>query len=197
MKTLYNRVRAVEKLFRELDFEINNFQSRSGLKCLKGCSLCCKKPDIDATALEFLPFAYYAFKNSKAEEYYEQFKNNINTNICNFYNPFLSGLTGGGCSVYFKRGLICRLFGFSAVKNKYEQKQIVTCGKIKENFSNEFQKSSIDINNGLKIPMMNEYYLRLYNIDPNLASKHYPINTAVIKSLEYVLAYYSFRKKSA
>jgi Fe-S-cluster containining protein len=197
LKTLYNKVRAVEKLFRELDNNIAVFQQKSGLNCLVGCSNCCKNPDVEATILEFIPFAYKAFKEGKADEYYEKFKNHSNSEICNFYDPLSIFKLGGACTNYQRRGLICRLFGFSAIKNKNDLKQIVTCKEIKISQSINYEIASSKINSKLKIPMMNEYYMKLYNIDPNLGSKLYPINKAVLHSLEYVMSYYSFRKKSA
>jgi hypothetical protein len=51
------------------------------------------------------------------------------------------------------------------------------------------------INNGMKIPLMRDYYLKLYSIDNNLSMKHYPINTAIKKAVEYVATYYIYRTK--
>lgn len=197
MKTLYNKVRAVEKLFKELEKETEKFKNSTNLNCKKGCSNCCKSPEVEATILEFLPFAYYAFKEGKALEYYDKFKSGSNSLVCNFYNPMDIEFNGGGCSQYIYRGLICRLFGFSAVKNKKEEKQLVTCSIIKTELFINYQEATKQINMKLKVPMMNEYYMKLRTIDYNLSERHLPINQAILKALEFVMAYYSYRKRSA
>ena len=61
MKTLTGKVRAVKREYLKLDREIANFTRQSGLHCIKGCGECCKKPDIEATPLEFLPLALKLF----------------------------------------------------------------------------------------------------------------------------------------
>ena len=197
MRSLYNKVRAVEKLYKELSKSGAAFKEKAGYDCIKGCSACCQKADIEATILEFLPLAYYAFRDGRADELYNKFKNSDDSSICGNYNPFLTEINGGACSEYVHRGMICRLFAFSAITNKAGLKQLVACKTIKTEFALSYEIAQKNINISLKVPMMNEYYMRLYNIDPSLATKYYPINEAILRSLEYVMMYYSFRRKRA
>ena len=62
------KVRQVEELFDRLEKEIKAFKSETNLHCLSGCGKCCSKPNIDASPLEFLPWAFHLFLNGKAEE---------------------------------------------------------------------------------------------------------------------------------
>ena len=71
---LLEKVRAVEQVFENLDREISTFQSWSGLHCAWGCGKCCFKPDIEATILEFLPFAHYLYTQNLAFEWLEKIK---------------------------------------------------------------------------------------------------------------------------
>ena len=64
-------VKATEHLFNQLDLEIATFQEQSTLHCKFGCGKCCFKPDIEATILEFLPFAQHLYNDGKANEWYE------------------------------------------------------------------------------------------------------------------------------
>ena len=64
--TLPEKVKAVERVFEELDTEIALFQSTTSLHCNWGCGKCCFKPDIEATILEFLPFALYLYQQHRA-----------------------------------------------------------------------------------------------------------------------------------
>ena len=54
-------------VYRELDHEIKSFQQWSGLGCPAGCGKCCYKSDLEATTLEFIPFAYEIYLRGEAE----------------------------------------------------------------------------------------------------------------------------------
>ncbi|MDO1511392.1 hypothetical protein Q2T41_01775 [Maribacter confluentis] len=88
--SIYHKVRAVERVFYQLEKEVGSFQKSTGLGCVAGCGKCCTKPDINATALEFLPFAYSLFKNGEAELYLDQLNNDRSTTLCPILNSILS-----------------------------------------------------------------------------------------------------------
>ena len=131
--SIVRKVRAVERLFERLDGEISQFQQVSGLHCYSGCGKCCNKADIDASPLEFLPLAFHWFMNHEAEQKLEDL-NREQSPICHIYSPLsIENLYSGSCSKYPFRGLICRLFGYGASKDKLGQLRLVTCKLIKEN----------------------------------------------------------------
>lgn len=184
------KVIAVEQVFSKLDQEISSFQSWSGLHCKFGCGKCCFKPDIEATILEFLPFAHHLHKEEKAFEWLEKLKDN-DSSICLILNPTQSG--AGLCTEYPHRGLICRLFGYSARTNKYAERELVTCQIIKTEQSENYEKAVDKIAKGNDVPMMNQYYMQLHGIDMDLTRDFYPINIAIRKAIETVLHYYAYR----
>jgi Fe-S-cluster containining protein len=188
--TMEEKVREVESVFEKLDQQITSFQSWSGLHCKFGCGKCCFKPDIEATILEFLPFAYYLHEEGKAFDWLEKLKSTDNE-ICLILNPTQSG--AGLCSEYQHRGLICRLFGYSARTNKYNERELVTCQIIKTEQSANYQQAVDGIAEGKPVPMMNQYYMQLHAIDIELTRDFYPINQAIRKALETVLHYYAYR----
>ena len=71
---LLEKIKAVEEEFQNLDKEISSFQSWSGLGCKIGCGKCCFKADIEATVLEFLPFAQHLHQQDQAFEWLEKIK---------------------------------------------------------------------------------------------------------------------------
>jgi hypothetical protein len=73
---LGEKVRAIEEVFEKLDQEIASFQSWSGLHCAWGCGKCCYKADIEATILEFLPFAHYLYQQDLAYTWFEKLQAN-------------------------------------------------------------------------------------------------------------------------
>jgi len=177
-------------VLQKLDQEIASFQSRSGLHCAFGCGKCCFKPDIEATILEFLPFANYLMKNGKALEWFEKLKS-TDDSICLILNPAQGGT--GLCSEYPHRGLICRLFGYSARTNKYGERELITCQIIKTEQSENYQLAVAQIASGNEVPMMNQYYMQLHGIDMDLTKDFYPINEAIKRAIETVMSYYAYR----
>jgi uncharacterized protein len=187
---LEEKVKAVERVFETLDQAIASFQQNTGLHCKLGCGKCCFKADIEATPLEFLPFAFHLYKNDLAFEWLDRIKNS-SSSICRILNPTQAG--AGLCSEYKHRGLICRLFGYSARTNKYNQKEYVTCQIIKTEQEENYKQASSQVEEGAPIPVMNQFYMQLHAIDMELTRDFYPINEAIKHALEKVLAYYAYR----
>jgi uncharacterized protein len=189
---LEEKVRAVEQVFEKLDAEIGAFQAQTKLHCKFGCGKCCFKPDIEATPLEFLPFALHLYKNQQAFEWLDKI-NTTDSSICQILNPTQSG--AGLCSQYKHRGLICRLFGYSARTNKYSQKEYVTCQIIKTEQAENYQAAAAGVEaETLPIPIMNQFYMQLHSIDMDLTRDFYPINEAIKRAIEKVLSYYAYRE---
>ena len=189
--SLAAKVKEVERLFKTIDEDIAKFQEKSKLGCISGCGECCKKPDIEATVLEMLPYAYYLYKNKKAEDQWEKLKENTAAICILFTSPV--GSQKGFCSEYTSRGFICRLFGFSAVLDKTGQPELATCKYIKTSQAEAYQQTVEAIKRGEHVPVMSEYYMKLYGIDANLSTKFYPINTAIRLAIEEVMSYFAYR----
>jgi Fe-S-cluster containining protein len=187
------KVKLVEQLFDQLAKEMTTFQNTTSLSCVAGCGKCCTTPSIEASPLEFLPWAFHLYLNGEAEKTLEELKQKT-TFLCHIYKPsnsFDNSL--GRCSNYKYRGLICRLFGYAASKDKYGKLRIATCTIIKEGQSEEFLKTSQAISNGLKIPVFSDYYIQLSNIDFTLGKIMLPVNLALKMAIEEVLHYYAYR----
>ncbi|HRG07216.1 MAG TPA: YkgJ family cysteine cluster protein [Cyclobacteriaceae bacterium] len=188
--TLPEKVDAVNKVFEQLDASISAFQAETTLHCKFGCGKCCFKPDIEASVLEFLPFALYLHQQKLAEQWLEKLESK-NDPICLILDATQVG--AGLCSEYKHRGLICRLFGYSARTNKYGKKELVTCQIIKTEQASAYQSATAKIESGIDVPVMNQVYMQLHAIDFDLAQKFYPINLAIRHAIETVLQYYAYR----
>jgi Fe-S-cluster containining protein len=187
---LADKVKAVERVFHHLDEEILRLQQWSTLHCKAGCGKCCFKADIEATILEFLPFAFHLYQQDKAEAWYERLKE-TDSSICLILNPTQAG--AGLCSQYPHRGLICRLFGYSARTNKYDKKELITCQIIKTEQEGAYKEAEKKIEAGNLVPVMSDYYMQLHGIDFELTKDFYPINQAIQKAIEVVMQYYAYR----
>ncbi len=185
------KVKAVERLFGHLETEITEFKTQTGLGCLAGCGRCCTKPDIEATPLEFLPFAFDLFLKGKAQEFLQRIEADPST-VCLNYVPFSLENTGSGsCGEYAHRGLICRLFGFAASRDKYGKPHLATCTIIKQ--SDKYSEASAKVEAGMQVPHYSDFYAKLARIDQRLGSTLYPINEAIKQAIEEVLHHYSYR----
>ena len=190
--TLYRKVQAVEQVFRGLEKDMAAFKRATNLKCVSDCGRCCHKLDINTSILEFLPLAYHLYKQGVAFEWYQNL-GNLDSPLCHAFSPiFLQG-NGGMCSQYKYRGLVCRLFGFSAKLDKYGVPQMVTCKTIKDQFPKSYQNAVKHLSDGRKTPIMRNYYFQLQAIDCNLCADLLPINQAMREAIKVVLSYYAYR----
>ena len=189
--SIERRVQLVENLFLQLEQESTKFQQTSGIGCVSGCGKCCTHPDIEASPLEFLPWAFHLFLNGEAEETLLLLNNSTDL-TCMIYKP-LSLIDQGRCSDYKYRGLICRLFGFAANTDKYGKLRLATCKIIKEGQQENYHKTAEAITKDLSIPVFTEYYMQLNQIDFHLGNIILPVNKALKMALEEVLQYYAYR----
>ncbi len=189
--SIVRKVKAVERVFHELAAHTQQFHQATGLECKAGCSACCRKPDVEATPLEMLPFAFNALLDGQAEGWYDRLTQRTDDPVCALFNPFS---LRGGCTQYTHRGLICRLFGSAAMLDKYGQPQLVACKVMKEELTDDHDRATQWIADGGDVPIMRHYYFRMIAIDAQMSEKRYPINEAMRRALEAVLVYYQYRR---
>jgi uncharacterized protein len=182
----------VRQIFEELEVATKVFLEASNLGCLSGCGRCCANPKVSASVLEFIPLAFDLYEKGIAEQALTKLQETSENDFCIIYKSMSPDGAKGMCSDYKNRGMICRLFGSSARKNKSGNKEIITCKPIKMEKKEAFEAASAGIEN-MVIPGSSDYYTRLYNVDFDLTSEQFPINTAILKALEAVLTfkYYS------
>lgn len=189
--SIERNVQLVEKLFSKLEQETAQFGQASGLSCVSGCGKCCTFPDVEASPIEFLPWAFHLFLIGEAENTLFRLQK-TKSSTCFIYKP-LSLIDQGRCGNYKYRGLICRLFGFAASTDKYGSLRLATCKIIKEGQADKYNSTSEAINKGLHVPVFTAYYLELNQIDFKLGNIILPINKALKMALEEVLHYYVYR----
>lgn len=191
--SVIRKVKAVEKVFAALDNHMSSFRQTSGIGCVSGCGKCCFKAEIEATPLEFLPLAFNLLVNKQLDKAYEDLLERSSP-ACAVFSPVIGSSEKGFCGEYMYRGLICRLFGFSAMRDKNGSPKFVTCKTIKESQAEKVERLTLEMQQENTVPMMSDYYFRLRSIDPELGTKLMPINMAMRKAMEVVMSYYAYRK---
>ncbi len=172
---LQEKIKEVLDLFKEVDEDISKFKERTGLRCKEGCIECCLKPDIEATILEFLPLAWDILLSGRIEYWIDKAEKAISKRCIL--------LTDNGCMMYEKRGLVCRLFGFSFILDKRSRPILWACPYLKKNYKIDASYFISDI------PIAPHYSIRLITIDPYLSNKKYSINEAILRALRLVESY--------
>jgi uncharacterized protein len=181
-------VRAVERLLKEVDQASSRFLDRVEVRCPTGCNKCCHGKHVAATPLEFLPYAYHLFKTGELEDKYWELKNKEGISCVLVEGDENSPV--GKCSVYEHRGVICRLFGNCSSINKNGQKVYSACTILKGQITDQ-EKFQLSLQESA--PVYSNYYMKLRAIDNTNGSMLFPINIAILKSLE--LVYNNTRRK--
>lgn len=186
---LEEKSQEVRKVFEELDLETKSFLDASKLTCISGCGFCCSNPQVSASVLEFLPLAFDLYAKGKAEKALDILEKTPEEGSCIVYKSLSEDGHSGFCSDYNNRGMICRLFGSSARKNKEGQKEIITCKKIKIEKKDLYDNSVVAIKSEMPIPLSTDAYRKINNIDFRLTERQLPINKAIKEALESVITF--------
>lgn len=189
--SIEQKVQLVESLFHQLEIESAQFEKTSGIGCVSGCGKCCTYPNVEASPLEFLPWAFHLFLDGEAEKMLNNLKQTTSLTCLIYKSISVEGK--GRCSDYKYRGLICRLFGSAANTDKYGVLRLATCKIIKEGQTESYNSASLAIQKGMKVPVFTEYYMQLNQIDFQMANEIVPVNKALRMALEEVLQYYAYR----
>jgi len=189
---LEQKSQEVRKVFEELDQEIKSFVDASKLTCISGCGFCCSNPKVSASVLEFLPLAFDLYEKGKAEKALNLLDQTNEDDACIIYKSFSEDGHSGFCSDYQNRGIICRLFGSSARKNKDGIKEIITCKKIKTEKKDLYDTAVEAIKSEMPVPSSTDAYRKINNIDFMLTERQLPINKAIKEAIESVITYKSY-----
>jgi len=177
----------VRVLYCRLDRRIAGFRRAVGLSCPRGCGECCLSPEVEATVLEMLPLALRLHREGRLEQTLVSLGPGEPPRPCVFYSPEPLGSFGGRCSVYPLRPLVCRLFGFAAMTDPEGRPQLVLCRRLREADPAGAREAAAGAASGrLPVPLMSEWSLAMYRLDPGLGTQALPINAALRQALERV-----------
>ena len=147
---LRDRLESLAKVYRRADDAVAAFCTASGLACPRGCGTCCEGfvPDvmpIEAAAVAvFLADADKAAAWSVAASGRGQSPEEASTSTGKRQScPLYAADTPWHCTVYEARPLVCRLFAFSAVRDKRGQSSFALCRLMPAAPSTAVQVSSV------------------------------------------------------
>jgi len=185
--TIQYTISEIVTIYQEIDKKSLQFQLATGLRCPSGCGRCCENPTVEASVSELLPLseAIYAKEQvdvvlSAIEEREKQ-----GNPVCVLYRS--EPLTDSGrCSYYAYRPLVCRLFGFSARKNKRGHLEFCACKNIKEKDADAVRKAEALIASYFDIPVYQDMYMQVASVHPGIGFQRLPINLAIKQAIAYL-----------
>ncbi len=177
----------VRAIYRRLDRRIAAFRRRSALACLPGCGECCRSTGVEATVLELLPLALELCRRGKAKEVLARLDAGKEPERCLLFSEQPLGRFGGHCTAYSRRPLLCRLFGFSSMENREGRPELVACRPLRQaDPARAGQAVATAARGRAAAPLMRDYGLAVYRLDPVLGSGALPVNAALRQALERV-----------
>ncbi len=174
------------ELYEEIDKKIARLKEETTLSCILGCRKCCETSveNIQVSIFEVIPLAAELWKNDSENIILEKIDDQESSKSCVLYVGDSMIYKNGGCSFYKHRPLMCRLFGFSAVIDKYGKKELSVCKIIRKSRNELIQEISNKIEDSGDLPVYSEYTQRMMGINPYLGQNRYPINISIKKAIE-------------
>jgi uncharacterized protein len=183
-------IEEVKAVFQELDEHLGRTAQQSGLGCPSHCGMCCRKTDIEASPLEFMPLAAWLYETGKVDEFLTKLDHPDHP-WCASFDPDAAARREWGCQNYENRGLICRLFGFGYRINKENLPVLVTCKIMKTTKTTAVRKAAeLAAAQPEEMPVFSHYFMKLLAIDPELAVQRMPINQAIRVAIEKLYFYF-------
>ena len=185
-------IRQILSLFREVDRQAKLFKKLTGIQCPQMCGMCCFASGIETTVVEMLPLALYLWSRNEADLFLNKLDNTAHPGQCIFFNPDTPIPGNGRCRVYKLRPLICRLFGFFTVKDKYDNYVYGSCKIIKQSYPANYQKAKELIEEGFHPSNMTDFMIRVISMGSDSGKKMLPINIACRVAIERIGFYAGF-----
>jgi Fe-S-cluster containining protein len=180
-------VSQVMDLYARIDKAVAEFQLRSGLRCPSGCGLCCPTADVRVTVLEMLPMAREIFLNHDAGAWMDRLAAQPVAGRCILFSEEQIP-SAGHCSFYTWRPVLCRLFGYAAVRSRTGANALSVCKYIRQN---DPEAATAAMAYAGEAPCFIHYGSRVYALDPVLGNELMPINTALRRAIERLGLNYS------
>jgi Fe-S-cluster containining protein len=169
-------------LFQAVDAAITAFQDATGLGCPTGCGHCCETQTPYVSVADMLPIARDAVARGDGDALYDQAVAAAAAGSpCVIFEP---GRLPGGCTRYELRPMLCRLFGFAAVKDKHGQQRLALCRIHARDLPEASARATAHVDGDGAVPIFAEWQAETDALDPDGSREQLPINEALARALE-------------
>ncbi len=169
-------------LFHAVDAAITAFQDATGLGCPTGCGHCCQTQTPYVSVADMAPIAADAVARGDGEALYDRAVAADDAGSpCAVFEP---GRLPGGCTAYELRPMLCRLFGFAAVKDKHGHQRLALCRVHGRELPADSARATAFVDDGGAVPIFAEWQAETDALDPEGSREQLPINRALARALE-------------
>lgn len=165
------------------------FSAAHGLHCPPGCGACCLSPEVECSVTEWGPLVRELVREGRAEAVLAQLHAQLasGSSVCVFYAPEDGDPRRGRCQVYGLRPMICRLFGFSARRDRDGTPELVSCRVMREQDPAAVAAAAQAVREGAPAPVMGDLMGAVLTEAPGTDGRMLPINEALRVALERAL----------
>jgi Fe-S-cluster containining protein len=174
------------ELFEEVDSAAKKFKKLTGIQCPEGCGECCSRSTVETTAIEMMPLALLLWGNGEADYWMERIEAARENPVCVFFNAEPGSTIQGRCMVYEMRPLICRLFGFFTIRNKYGKYVYGSCRVIKQQYPEIYENAVKRLDEIQHPSACTDYGIRIIGMDSGYGAGIVPINHAASIALRKI-----------
>ncbi len=178
-------IERVTALYAAVDSRILRVQCLGDIRCPPGCGACCQSANVEASVLELLPVALEFFRSGQLDRWLEA-AHSAQGRTCLFHTPDKLQYGHGRCAIYPHRPLMCRLFGYTAIRDKNDRPTLVTCRLINKLIPDKVATARRLVAQGAEIPFMTDVASELRGIDPHLGSALMPLNEAFSRAVDRI-----------
>jgi len=173
-------------LYVEVDRAIDAFAGATGLACPTGCGHCCETqtPFVRVDDMAAIAAARVARDLDDAAALRERAAAVGADGPCVLFQP---GRLPGGCTEYALRPMLCRLFGFAAVRDKHGAPALALC-KIHGQETPAVATAAVAfVAGGGPVPMFAEWQAESDAVSDDPDARQVPINVALAAALDRAL----------
>ena len=168
-----------------MDAGTSAFAAATGLACPSGCGACCHSPEVESSVVDLLPAAFALFEGGRAESLLERLGESPDERVCALYEPDAGDPLRGRCSLYEQRPSLCRLFGFTARRDRLGQPEFLGCREHGSSTPEAYARAVTRVASGAPVQMLaDEVAAVASEAGPSAAAL--PINQALRAALERV-----------
>ncbi|MFH2113344.1 MAG: YkgJ family cysteine cluster protein [Spirochaetota bacterium] len=181
---LRDRLQALAELYHRADEAVSAFCAGSGLVCPHGCGTCCEGFVPDVMPIEAAAVAAFLADKDKAAAW------TLAGSGWGQSCPLYAADSPWHCTVYEARPLVCRLFAFSAVRDKRGQSSFALCRLMPTAPGRTARSASGSSIMGIfraEPPLMADYGNEILALDPHSNGDRAPLPEALVDALSQVL----------
>ncbi|WP_372365849.1 YkgJ family cysteine cluster protein [Candidatus Uabimicrobium sp. HlEnr_7] len=169
------KINKLTAIYEKIENQVDNLKKKTCVSCIVNCGECCKRFEPYISVLEAVPLAKYLRNHPEKHKLYKRNveQNKVKWNACPFYDNETH------CTVYDIRPLICRLFGFSANRNRQQKIIFATCTKIEQEMPEKVKVARILTAKGLDVPIYQDIAQEIQDIDFVMATDYHPFSKSV------------------